>query len=153
MPAFISRTAARLGATRADCILILIGIIAIIPMTVFAVRSYIRRDNARVAVREATERVAVAILRGDSTALSNDPLLAGHPETVTRLLQHRDAIIDRYWVRVCENSRGDRLLEPADVITHLGLIRTYSGEVRLGFRYVHETDQLDLVTDSFSPTD
>jgi hypothetical protein len=98
--------------------------------------------------REVTERVASALARNDRAALAQEPCFQGKPETIAWLQQRGSPLADGYRVIVCRNgARGHTVLSPADV-THLGEIKTTSGSLTLGFKYIEETGELQFVTAS-----
>jgi hypothetical protein len=94
------------------------------------------RNAGKEEARAAAERLAAAVADYDREALSADPLLRDRPEAVDALLRYRDAFYQAgYQVTALRNGEGGRRMEPSDVVTHLGVVGTPSGEVWLGFRY------------------
>jgi hypothetical protein len=97
-------------------------------------------------VRAATDRIATAIATGDRDGLSNDPYLRGKPETVEWLLTNRPAVGEGFQVSVARNGADGYLLMSEDIVSHLGVISTREGVIRLGFRYDRERRDLTFVT-------
>ena len=95
-------------------------------------------------IHEITERWAAAANRGDQDALAKDPILEKHPNTAVFLIKNTWLRSD-YRVSACRNGSGGRQLEPTNVVTHLGLIKTKSGEIGLGFQLDQETGRLTFV--------
>jgi hypothetical protein len=125
-----------------------LSVISIVPVSVVTADSIDRRAAGSANVREAADRVAAAVARGDHAALAADPLLRDRPDTVEWLMTHGPALNrdGGYRVKVRRNGTGGRRLMSSDQVSHLGLIVTNSGELWLGFRYDRETGVLTLVT-------
>src|SRR5258708_6285487 len=123
-----------------------IWVIATVSLAVVAATATLhnRRTAGDAEVRAVTERGAAAAGRGDSEALVKESVLQGRPDTVARLIQYGSVLADGYQVTVKRNGAdGYQLLSPAD-ISHLAVIETASGNVRLGFLYDPEDGRLEF---------
>jgi hypothetical protein len=65
-------------------------------------------------------------------------------------MQHGPDLAEGYHVTVKRNGADGFQLLSLDDISHLGVIETAKGTVRLGFRFEPEAGQLVFVTASFS---
>ena len=114
-----------------------------------AVTYHAWRTAGREEVRAVTERVAAAAARGDRAALAAEPLLHDGDGTADWLLRHGPTLARGYEVGVSRNGEGGFHLIPS-AVTHLGVVKTSAGTLRLGFRYDRESGRLEFVTASFS---
>jgi hypothetical protein len=126
-----------------------VATVALVTLTVLGLNSYHRRTAGLAEVREVTQRVVFAVARGDRAALTSDPLLHGHLDTVAWLLRHRPALAGRYRVTACRNGAGGHWQLPAHAVSHLGFVSTASGDLLLGFLYDRRTGEVEFVTASF----
>jgi hypothetical protein len=124
--------------------------IAVVCLAVASAVAYTRwQATGRQEMQAVTERVAAAVARFDRDALTAEPLLQAHSGTADLLLRHSPDIAAGYRVTVGRNGVDGFHLMP-DSVTHLGLIKTASGVLYLGFRSERTGGQAEFVTAVFT---
>ncbi len=111
---------------------------------------YRMRTAGHAEVRDITERVASAMAANDRAALMAEPAFQDHPGTADWLAAHGPSLIAGYRVFVQRNGRNGYQLLSLNAVSHVGIIKTPTGTVGLGFRRDPDGGKLTFVTASAS---
>lgn len=125
--------------------------VAALAMAVIAVEGavvYRLNTVGHAEVQAATERIAVATAAGNREALTAEPVFADHLDSVNWLVARGLALAAGYDVSVQRNGENGYQLMSLESVSHVGVIKTATGELRLGYWYDPSTCKLTFVTAS-----
>ena len=109
---------------------------------------YRLRTVGRADVQVMTERIAVRVAAGDREALAAEPVFAGRLDSVDWLLARRHALAAGYEVSAERNGENGRQLLSPESVSHLGVVKTATGALVLGYWFEPSTKKLTFVSAS-----